>query len=155
MLGILIKAAIWWLIRKCKYFFTYMVFFSWMNHLSLAHSLKVWFHKVLKHKCDFKHMTSGTVSKIAPVCMPLSLQILKDLVESAASAKLANLHCSESHLVFYFVLFVCLLKCRSSKQENQWEKSIIQLQVNRGHSDNSKIYRTVILWLLVDNYTQK
>lgn len=34
-----------------------------MSHLSLAHNIKVFFHKVLKQKCIFKHMTSGTVSK--------------------------------------------------------------------------------------------
>lgn len=34
-----------------------------MSHLSLAHNIKVFFHKVLKHKCKFKHMTSGTVSE--------------------------------------------------------------------------------------------
>lgn len=61
-------------------------------------------------------MTSGTVSKIAPVCMPLSLQMLKDLVESAASAKLVNLHCSESHLVFWFALVVCLSVSLQNKE---------------------------------------
>lgn len=96
-------------------------------------------------------MTSGTVSKIAPLVTPLNLQMLKDLIESAASAKLANLHCSGSHLVAFFLF----LKHRSSKQENQWEKSMIQLTVNRGHSDNSQIYSTVKLCLLVDNYTQR
>lgn len=62
-----------------------------MSHLGLTHRIKVWFHKALKHKCSFKHMTSGTVSKIAPSVMPPDLQMLKDLVGSAASVKLADL----------------------------------------------------------------
>lgn len=49
-------------------------------------------------------MTSCIVSKIAPWVMPLNLQIMKDLVESAASAKLANLHYSGSHLVAFFFI---------------------------------------------------
>lgn len=78
-------------------------------------------------------MTSGTVSKIAPPVMPLNAQMLKDLVESAASAKLASTHCSGSYLVaFFFFLSFVFLKHRSSKQENQWEKSVIQVTVNRG-----------------------
>lgn len=36
-------------------------------------------------------MTSGTVSKIAPSVMASNLQMLKDLVESATSVKLADL----------------------------------------------------------------
>lgn len=51
-------------------------------------------------------MTSGTVSKIAPPVTPLNVQMLKDLVESAASAKLASTHCSGSYLVAFFFFFL-------------------------------------------------
>lgn len=95
-------------------------------------------------------MTSGTVSKVAPSVVPLNLQMLKDLVESAASAKLAKLCCSGSHLVAPF-----FLKPRSSEQENQWVKSMIQLTVNRQRSDNTQIHSTVKPCLLVDNYLQR
>lgn len=50
-------------------------------------------------------MTSGSVSKIAPSVMPPNLQILKDVVESAASVKLADLcldHNQFSCFPFFF-----------------------------------------------------